>query len=175
MKAKTEPNYFRAFRVNADVIDLEVQGVACDPLTLVREARDGATRDEYGYDQVWCVFDRNSWTAECFSSALQLARQRGMCVAYSNEAFEIWYLLRFEYHQTGTRRVRYQELLTDRLGEPYAKNDRGMYDRLLARQPTAIRNAARLLASYAPDRNPEADNPSTTVHLLVQELNRYIP
>lgn len=58
------------------------------------------------------------------------------------------------------------------LGHPYAKNSGALYDELLARQPEAIRNAERLLVQYQPP-NPAADNPSTTVHLLVNELNRF--
>jgi len=47
-----------------------------------------------------------------------------------------------------------------------------MYDELLSKQPAAIKNATKLLDEYFP-RNPEADNPSTTVHRLVQELNSF--
>jgi hypothetical protein len=39
-------------------------------------------------------------------------------------------------------------------------------------QAEALRNAERLLAQYNP-RNPTLDDPSTTVHKLVQELNRF--
>jgi hypothetical protein len=46
-----------------------------------------------------------------------------------------------------------------------------MYDELLPRQQTAIANAARLLSTYNPP-DPAQNNPSTTVHLLVQELNK---
>lgn len=55
------------------------------------------------------------------------------------------------------------------MGMPYQKNDTGMYDRLLARQNQAIRNAESLLSQYDP-HSPERDNPCTTVHLLVREL-----
>jgi len=48
-----------------------------------------------------------------------------------------------------------------------------MYDELLNKQEDAIRNSERLFQSYNPP-NPERDKPSTTVHLLVKELNRYI-
>jgi hypothetical protein len=48
-----------------------------------------------------------------------------------------------------------------------------MYEQLLAKQPTAVKNARKLLTQYTPP-NPEKDNPSTTVHLLVEELNRFI-
>ena len=38
-------------------------------------------------------------------------------------------------------------------------------------QEVAIRNAKKLLASYGERHNPENDNPSTRVHLLVEVLN----
>jgi hypothetical protein len=63
-------------------------------------------------------------------------------------------------------------MLTARLGFPYQKNDPAMYDHLLHLQETAIKNAANLLNSYG-NHNPAADNPSTTVHVLVKELNKY--
>ena len=169
---KTEPNYFRRFRVKADVIELKVVGLGDNTRHLVEQTCE--LMDEASYSQVWCVFDRDSFPAEQFNRALELARQRGIEVAYSNEAFELWYLLHFHYHDVATSRSNYGRLLADRLGDPYRKNSLDMYDRLLKHQPDAIRNAQRLLDFYGPRHNPERDNPSTTVHLLVQELNRYV-
>jgi hypothetical protein len=40
------------------------------------------------------------------------------------------------------------------------------------RQPKALTNAQRLLAQYDPP-NPAADDPSTTVHELVEQLIRF--
>jgi hypothetical protein len=48
-----------------------------------------------------------------------------------------------------------------------------MYAKLEDKQPQAIKHAKTLLASYDP-HDPESDNPVTTVHLLVEELNQYI-
>ncbi len=93
-------------------------------------------------------------------------------VAYSNEAFEIWYLLHFYFHDAATSRTQYKKMLTARLGFPYKKNDPAMYDHLLHSQDVAIRNAKNLLNSYA-NHIPSSDNPSTTVHVLVEELNKY--
>lgn len=59
------------------------------------------------------------------------------------------------------------------MGKSYSKNSHKMYDELFDLQPTAIDNADRLLQEY-PKPNPAKDNPSTTVHLLVQQLNRFI-
>lgn len=71
-----------------------------------------------------------------------------------------------------------------RLGEKYEKNCEDMYEKLEDKQKTAIANAKKLWASY--DRSPSPDNalheliekhnqnPSTTVHLLVEELSQYL-
>ncbi|MBF0541048.1 MAG: hypothetical protein HQK91_06325 [Nitrospirae bacterium] len=47
-----------------------------------------------------------------------------------------------------------------------------MFDKLLPYQSAAIKNAETLIASY-PNSDPEKDNPSTTVHELVIQLNSY--
>lgn len=102
-----------------------------------------------------------------------MARARGFEVAYSNEAFELWYILHFEYLQSGISRNEYKKKLTKYLDVKYKKNDLTMYERLLSKQSKAVQNAKSLLMYYGADHNPEKDNPSTTVHLLVQQLNQY--
>lgn len=167
---KTEPQYFLRFKVRADV-RTDVIGLGDNTLSLVGRACEMQQQEEY--TDVWVVFDRDSFPAERFNEAIALAERQGIRVAYSNEAFEIWYLLHFHYHDVATSRDLYKEMLTERLGVPYRKKDSRMYDRLLARQSEAIRNAERLLASYGPVHSPEGDNPCTTVHLLVQDLNQH--
>ena len=169
--SKTEPNYFRSFRVPRDVV--EVHGLGEYPSTLVRSATDLKNKDGDDYDQIWCVFDRDSWTLENFNNARSSATSQGFRVAYSNEAFELWYILHFEYLNTGIPRKDYIRKLSLLLGKKYEKNSETIYDELLDKQPTAIRNAKKLLTEYDP-HVPAKDNPSTTVHLLVQELNRFI-
>jgi hypothetical protein len=174
---KTEPAYFRSFRVPKNVID--VHGIGQNTVGLVREAirlRDEAAESghpEDAYDQVWCVFDRDSFPAQNFNAALTLARNEGIQVAYSNEAFELWYLLHYHYRDTAMSRQEYGARLTELLGHAYRKNSDAMYDELFALQVAAMRNAHRLLAQYSP-ANPVSDNPSTTVHLLVEQLNRFL-
>lgn len=166
--SETEPNYFKGFRV--EVIDIDVKGLGLNPSQLVTKA--DVFRQEKQYDQVWCVFDRDNWTIDDFNGAISKAHAKGIKVAYTNEAFELWYLLHFNYHDTGIRREAYRAKLTIHLGTPYNKNDPAMYGRLKTRMSTAINHAKRLLAQYEPP-NPAEDNPSTTVHLLVEQLLRF--
>ena len=153
------------------VIDLDIRGIGANTSSLVQEAIN--LRNKETYDQVWCVFDRDSFPADNFNSALALAAANDISVAYSNEAFELWYLLHFHYYQTGITRASYIEKLSKLLQFKYEKNSEHMYDLLESKQPTAIRNAEKLLKEYS-EFTPEKNNPSTTVHLLIKELNRFV-
>lgn len=168
---KTEPNYFRSFRVPKNVAVIEVKGLGENPSKLVNSAKELKEKDDY--DQVWCVFDRDLWTPEDFNNAIKNAENQGFRVAYSNEAFEIWYILHFEFINTAIPRSDYGSKLTCLLRLPYKKNSEAIYEELFEKQLNAIKNAENLLMYYDP-QNPARDNPSTTVHLLVQELNRFI-
>lgn len=166
----TEPNYFRSFRVPKEVAEIDVHGLGYNTVSLVREAM--RLRDRGDYDQVWCVFDRDSFSVGDFNNAISLAKRNRIKIAYSNEAFELWYVLHFDFLNTGIRRHQYVDILERRMGSKYQKNSRDMYDLLQSRQVTALNHATRLLKMYKP-RRPAVDNPSTTVHLLVVELNRF--
>lgn len=171
---QTEPNYFEAFRLtNVDVV-----GAGADPLTVVERAKEMDQQQHRlgkDYDQIWCVFDRDEFPAERFNNAIYATRKLNKFhAAYSNEAFELWYLLHFEYLNSGISRQDYIEKLTKHLDRRYAKNDPAMYHLLLENgdQEKAISYAQRLLRYYSQD-NPSENKPSTTVHQLVQVLNQY--
>jgi RloB-like protein len=171
--AKTEPNYFRSFPVSTRP-EIEIVGAGCETISVVRKALE--LNKDGKFNRVWCVFDRDpspDKTAQRFNNALQLAKSKGISVAYSNECFEIWYLLHFNLYNTAIPRKDYGKLLTKLLQMEYEKNSEDMYKLLEDNQSKAIKHATKLLASYDP-HNPESDNPVTTVHLLVEELNQYI-
>lgn len=169
---KTEPAYFESFRVPSVTID--VVGLARDPFTLVQQAINRCQQNKNRYDQVWCVFDRDDVPLERFRQALVLAKQHRVRVAYSNQAFELWYLLHFCYCDVALTRRDYIDRLNHSLNRPYQKTDLTLYAQLLSRQEDAVQNAQRLLKQYDPP-NPAVDDPSTTVHELVQLLNRFVP
>jgi hypothetical protein len=174
--SKTEPEYFEAFPLARGKASIETSRGGGAPGQVVTKAVQRAKQaksEGTPFDQVWCVFDRDDVDEDDFNRALQEANKRGFRVAYTNQAFELWYLLHYDYHNTGIDRRTYQDRLTEKLGYTYRKNDPGMYATLVARQQTAIRFAEKLLNEYDPC-NPANDNPSTTVHWLVQELNAFI-
>jgi len=169
---KTEPNYFRQFMATS--ADVQVVGKGYNTLSLVEEAirlKQKARGDEEPFDQVWCVFDVDSFPAHNVNGAWHKARKNKIRTALSNEAFELWFLLHFDYITAAHSRDRYQEMLSKRLGGKYEKNSRETYRDLFPMQDQAIENARKLIKQYNP-RNPAQDKPCTEVHELVLELNR---
>jgi len=165
---KTEPLYFERFRVPRLIV--KVEGLGVNTLSLVQKAIDLSEQGDY--DQTWCVFDKDDFPDRNFNQAIALAEKNQIAVAYSNQAFELWYVLHFDYMHNAIPRADYMRILDERLGHKYEKNSPTIYDEIRGRQATAIRNARNLLAEYDPSR-PAKDDPSTTVHLLVEELVKY--
>jgi len=151
-------------------------------LSLVNKAIqiiDNLKKDD-SFDQIWCVFDKDNCSKEQFNQAEGLAKQKNIKIAYSNEAFEIWFILHFQYLDIATSRSKYPKILTTQMKkygllneqEKYEKNREDMYEKLKPYQTTAITNAAKLIQDRdEAKKHPFDANPSTTVQELVQELN----
>ncbi len=113
---RTEPNYFDSIKKSLPVglVDVEIKGVGMNTRSLVGETiRLRAVREKENnreYDQVWAVFDKDSFDKD-FNSAIQMGAQNKIDCAWSNEAFEIWYLLHFAYFTSGHSRDEYKELI----------------------------------------------------------------
>ncbi len=143
------------------------------------------------FQHKWIVIDRDKervngggHTAEDFNSALIKAKHLNVKVAYSNDAFELWYLLHFTYRETAILRDELLKQVIEKLKEcntsQYTKLDKEtikqayftelIFTELQPFQETAINNANKLMSTYAETHNPENDNPSTTVHKLVELL-----
>jgi hypothetical protein len=103
---------------------------------------------------------QKEWHHYNYDRAFQLARSNGIKVAWANEAFEIWYLLHFNYHDTGISRDDYKAKLKPNLD--YDKADKTVYEKTKPFQGDAIRNARRLERHWNEmgERFPERQNPS---------------
>ncbi|GBL08576.1 hypothetical protein MSj_00049 [Microcystis aeruginosa Sj] len=178
---KTEVNYFKAFTVPKK-IEVTVRGEGKNSLSLVEKAIkiiDNLKKDD-SFDQIWCVFDKDNCSKEQFNQAERLAKEQNIKIAYSNEAFEIWFILHFQYLDIATSRSEYVTILTKQMQkygllnkkEKYKKDREDMYEKLKPYQTTAITNAAKLIQDRdEAKKHPFDANPSTTVQELVQKLN----
>lgn len=179
---KTEPNYFKSFpkQVGKVIYDIEYEGGGISTLGVVEKAIELRDKSKQKYDRVWAVFDRDSFKASSFNSAILKAKANNIKCAWSNEAFELWYLLHFHNRITAMTRDEYKKAIEDAVNKikvknrksfKYMKNDTSMYELLnrLGSQDLAIRWAKNL--SEKIDGENFADyNPQTQVFKLVEEL-----
>jgi hypothetical protein len=163
---KTEPDYFKAFRMTAATV--KAVGQAMNTMTLVSKAisiREADQKRKKVYDQCWVVFDKDDFPAKDFNQAIQFAEKNGFRVAYSNQAFEYWFLLHYNLYTGAIHRNQYKDMLTKLTDIPYSKSEgygAVMYNLLLSRQQLAINNAETVLAEIS-HGNPAEEESSTTV------------
>lgn len=181
-EGQTEEMYFKSFPVlgvRVDAINLEGQS----KLKLV-ETTEMIQSDEKR-DEVWCVFDMDVKRGEAefsdFDNAIGKAKNLGYQVAYSNDAFELWFYLHFEYTDSENHRTFYYEELGKRLGLNYEKDGKrydfcqkvyGILEKHeQSSQAKAIERARKLFEERL-DLPYHQQNPVTKVFELVEELNR---
>ncbi|TCK85080.1 RloB family protein [Albibacterium bauzanense] len=180
---KTEPNYFKSFpkQVGKIVYDIGFDGGGISTLKVVEKAIELRDKSKQKYDRVWAVFDRDSFKANSFNSAVLKANANDIKCAWSNEAFELWYLLHFYNRITAMTRDEYKKSIEDavntKLGKKknifqYKKNDTEMYFLLnkVGNQGSAIKWAKELANGITGEQFANY-NPQTMVFKLVEELN----
>ena len=169
----TEPEYFNSFRLTS--ANVKAIGKGMNTISLVKEAiaiRDIEKRRNRNYDQCWVVFDKDDFADSDFNAAIQMAQANGFHVAYSNQAFEFWFLLHFNLYQGAIHRNRYAEMLTHLLGFKYGKakgDSMRVFNVIYPRTRMAIDNAKNVLKAFD-GSNPAKEESSTTVHQLVERL-----
>lgn len=116
---KTEPNYFEGLKDDLPkgvltAYQIDIEGTGRNTQSLIDEALRLKSKyeDEHSrpIDRLWVVFDRDSFSADDFNSAVQRCENLHPAIgcAWSNEAFELWYLLHFHYYSNGMSRRDYQ-------------------------------------------------------------------
>lgn len=176
---ETEIKYFKRFRsrgCHIDIIPLSSQYKSADKLVQKAEA----TMGNYVYypdegDVVWCVFDRDDNTDEMLQKAKKFAEKEGYKLAFSNPAFELWFL----YHFVDQRAViesssEVVQLLKQAGRLSGYKKNQDVYDILLPMQGQAISRAGKRVRQLSADREDlfvRQSNPVSTVGELVEFLN----
>jgi len=173
--SKSSRYYFESFPVNKARIEISVLGTGMNTDSLVEKAiekMEASAKSGRAYNDVWCVFDRDSFPLTNYSRAFQIAENNKVKVAWANEAFELWYLLHYCYLNTGLSRADYAEKLREH-GLEYDKADKTIYDTVRPFQEKAMKHAAKLEKHWNDSGKirVERENPSTNVHRLVAYLN----
>lgn len=173
----TEPEYFKSFRLSSARVKTISYTNKGNAINFVNEAILEKNKRGNDFDNYWVVFDMDANTKQDFNRAIQLAKTNKFKVAYSNQAFEFWYLLHFSYIQNKMHRRLYKRKLDELLPFPYDKDKdtaKKMYAALLNKQNDAIINATNVYDKIGNHLSPADEESSTTVFQLVEALNRFL-
>ncbi|MFA6297086.1 MAG: RloB family protein [Candidatus Paceibacterota bacterium] len=172
---KTEPNYFNSIKgevIRHSLVGIEIKGLGdhvpsiVDRVIKIKESEtDKSLETEW-----WVVFDKDSHPE--FDKSVHLAEKNGIRVAYSNECFELWFILHFELLNTSLGRNNHRDKLTKLLNQKYDKSSSDIYSLIRDKEEVAIRNAKKLELDHDKEnkKEPSKRNPSTTVYKLVERL-----
>lgn len=186
----TEPEYFKSFPVNTET-KVTAIGLGRSKTALVEKAivllcQAGLMKRQANYDpdrQLWVVFDYDIRgdvnEAADFNKAIELAQKKNIHVAYSNDSFELWFVLHYQYQTAAVTRKEYYDILSSKLNCNYEEDGKtkafaqSLYAIFLPNQARAIQHSKLLLEGKMNDSYCD-QNPCTTVHQLVEELNKCI-
>ena len=189
---QTEPNYFNSLKDSLpngvlEITEIKIEGTGFNTKSLVKKALQLKSNWEKEInrkiDNLWVVFDKDDFTSEAFNTAILSCKNKNpeIGAAWTNEAFELWYLLHFHYYESGLSRKEYQKLIEDNFKKKkltnykYKKNSKEMFELLekYGSLEVAIRNAKKLENKYINNNNFSNHNPCTMVHKLIAELLIY--
>lgn len=183
-EGQTEELYFKSFPVVSATIKPVPLG--CSKTTLVNCTK-AIVADEK-YDEVWCVFDMDIkpdvvGQFEDFDNAIKSALDAGFKCAYSNDAFELWFILHYQYLDQEQNRTFFFEKLREYWKINYVKHGKTIafaktiYSILekdpKASQAKAIVNAKKLYTTQK-HKSYHLQNPVTLVYKLVEDLNNHV-
>jgi hypothetical protein len=177
-KTETEKNYFLGFkekiRSATGRIILKIIDKGSAPLEIVEIAIN--EKKSMGFDSpyrhIWAVFDKDEYNID---KAITLAKVNDIHTAWTNEAFELWFIYHYEYFTSPLSRNKYKIKLDDHLNMEYSKSDPIIFKRLEKHMVIAIENARRSYQWHLLHEHLPADsNSCTTVYQLAELLRDWM-
>ncbi len=193
---KTEPNYLNGYLRKYHSCNRRLKVIKIEktnkntPVQLVAEAiklkNDPSSSNK---DIFWVVYDREAkskYSDNLHKKALDKAKSKGISVAFTNVCFEVWILLHIEDltspYSSCTDLLRTSSLKASlkALGiANYDKADKAVFDAIsdnipLARQRARNMNKSTLKSSFTNKENPHLLNPYTTVHELLDAIDKFV-
>lgn len=188
----TEPLYFIGIQKLikekvggvVDIIEqpvIDIQGKGCSTSKLIEVTDQIVKNAKIMYQNIWVVFDKDDF--EDFDQAIKDGLNRGYHIAWSNQAFEYWLYLHFNYSDSALSRHQWNAKLDElfqqyNLGDgTYQKNYDDIYNMVNTCDGvnTAIKNAKRRMEEFEKGGyKPSEYDPGTMVYRLVEELKKYL-
>lgn len=162
--------YFKGFNIDLGKVRIKTITQPENPTSIIKYAMK--LRENDTYRKIWCVFDKDEF--QDFDEAILLGKKEKIGVAFSNQAFEYWYILHYERANRSIDRKQYSAILARHIDRPYNKLELDMYTLLKDKMDFAIENAKVIHQLHKKDGGlPSSWESCTTVYQLVEELLKW--
>lgn len=193
---QTEPLYFKGFEkkiksnpIYKNLVHVHIEGVGADTLRVIDAAEKYVKDNSIKHANIWCVYDKDSFPKQNFNAVSNKAnvlnnQQNDVIyhVAWSNQCIEYWFILHFAYYTSDNNRKDYRKFLHQKFKElgwlKYEKNNEELFEIMTTKgnPKQAIKWAKKRIEEFEIENKTDTDSvPATKVHLLVEELAKYLP
>lgn len=191
---QTEPLYFKGFEnaiksnpIYKNLVHIHIEGVGAETLRVIHHAEEYVRKNNIKDAHIWCVYDKDSFPTQDFNAVSQRAEtlnsQQNKVTyhcAWSNQCIEYWFILNFANYAADNDRKDYRKFLHKKFKDlgwnRYEKNNDELFDIMTNKgdPKKAIMYAQRQLDEFKGKTDTQSV-PATKVHLLVQELAKFLP
>jgi len=184
---KTEPNYLQSLIGYANQlseespIKAEIKGVGKNTESLINSVNNffdctdefNAKKQGIPYSKVFVLFDKDSFEPKQFDNAIIMAENRGYIPIWSNECFELWYILHYDYYSSDNGRQSYFDRLSKLLKVKYDKAE-DIFSIITTdkRLKQAIQYSRKLDCEFTCEKSPSKKVPCTQMFKLIEEIEK---
>lgn len=183
---KTEVKYIESLVNHANSLSNEsplkvvVHGTGINTVSLVKSVDEfydyvdeNRVKEKIPFAKTFVLFDKDSFGSSQFNSAIKIAQNKGYIPIWSNECFELWFILHFEYYTSNNGRQAYFDRLSELFGCEYEKAD-DIFKKI--HSPKNLKNAMnfseKLEEYHKKSLSPSQKVPCTQMYKVVEEINQ---
>ena len=164
-----------------EVPEIDIHGEGTSTERLIEITEEYVNKAKIIYQNIWVIFDKDDFLD--FDSAIENGKNKGYSIGWSNQSFEYWLFLHFEYSDSDLHRHEWNKKLDELFkqyhlaDDCYEKNIKNIYDLLesFGGVDTAIKNAKRRMSNFDTKTDkPSEFTPGTMVYPLVEQLREYL-
>ncbi len=187
---KTETNYFseaiKSINKNIDndyKLKAKIIGKGRNTLSLVNSVDsilndiDKHRNSTIPYGKIFVVFDKDDFASDIFDKSINVCENKGYIPLWSNQAFEFWTLLHFNYIEGNISRTNYEQKINEYfkkagLNYKYCKNDETIYSKLTkyGSLELAKKHATKIHKKFI-NELPSKSECCTTVYKFFEEVD----
>ena len=184
----TEKNYFDGFKkyykenkglpLNIHTVGGEMNTMSLVQCTddIVENCTQGIDSYNGEYAKIFVVFDKDDFPNDHFDNAIKQCESRGYIPLWSNQCFELWLVLHYQYLNSAINKDDYCKRLKDKLGKKYEKNNINIFSDIIGEDISklkfACKNSKKLYNLFLKD-TPSGSNPCTVVYKFFDCIKEY--